>query len=139
MAWPLRWLLSSLHTEVSMDDTIVRRPALGRVALAGLVLGALLGSSFLAYSGRALAERDTGVATRPLIDATHVPALLTAPGDEIVLGYDVHCATAAEGGEDAASDAGGCSPSGTVFVRAATSGPFQPVPLAIDPSAAESR
>src|SRR5262245_40272868 len=99
MAWPLRWLLSSLHTEVSMDDTIVRRPALGRVALAGLVLGALLGSSFLVGSGRALAEQDTAVASGPLMDATHLPALLSAPGEDVALRYDVHCATAAEGGE----------------------------------------
>jgi hypothetical protein len=123
-----------------MHDTIVRRHALlARTAVAGLALGALLGSSFVVGSGRALAERDVGVATKPLLDATHVPPLLTTPSEEVVLRYDVHCASASEGAEDAASVTGGCTPGGTVFVRAGMSGPFQPIPLAIDPSATEGR
>ena len=120
-----------------MDDTSVGRHALVRVTLAGLVLGALLGSSFLVGSARALAKRDTGVAS--LIDAKHLPPLLTAPGEEVVLRYDVHCVPADEGAEDAASDPGVCSPAGTIFLRAGMAGPFQPVPLAIDPSADEGR
>jgi hypothetical protein len=120
-----------------MDDTIIRRRALlVRTALAGLVLGALLGTTFAVGSGRALAERDTGT-TKPLLDATHLPPLLTVPGEEVVLRYDVHCVSAAEGSEDAASDTDGCNPEGTVFVRAGTSGPFQPIPLAIDPEAGD--
>jgi hypothetical protein len=123
-----------------MDDTIVRRHALlPRVAVAGLAFGALLGSSFVVASGGALAERDVGLSTKPLLDATHVPPLLTAPGEEVVLRYDVHCASASEGAEDAAPDTGGCSPGGTVFVRAGISGPFHPIPLTIDPSTAEGR
>ena len=122
-----------------MDDAIVGRHALVRVTLAGLVVGALLGSSYLVGSGRALAERDTRVASRPLIDATHLPPLLTAPGEEVVLRYDPHCASADEGAEDPASDPGACSPAGMVFLRAGMAGPFQPVPLAIDPSADEGR
>jgi hypothetical protein len=114
-----------------MDDTIVRRHALlVRTTLAGLVLGALLGTMFAVASGRALADRDTGTA-KPLLDATHLPPLLTIPGEEVVLRYDVHCASAVEGSEDAASDPDGCNPEGMVFVRAGTSGPFQPVPLTL--------
>jgi hypothetical protein len=123
-----------------MDDTIVRCHArLVRTAFAGLALGALLGLSFVAGSDRALAEREMGVATEPLIDATHVPRLLTAPDEEVVLRYDVHCASATEGAEDAVADAGICRPRGTVFMRAGTSGPFHPTPLTIDPSAREGR
>ena len=122
-----------------MDDTIRRHALLPRIAVAGLALGALLGSSFVVGSGRALAERDVGVATEPLLDATHLPPLLTAPDEEVVLRYDVHCASAFEGTEDAAPDTGGCSPGGMVFVRAGVSGQFQPIPLAIDPTAAQGR
>ncbi len=80
-----------------------------------------------------------GVATEPLLDATHLPPLLTAPGEEVVLRYDVHCASAFEGAEDAAPETGGCSPGGTVFVRAGMSGPFQPIALEIQTTAAEGR
>ena len=121
-----------------MDDTIVRRHTRARTAIAGLALGAILGSSFILGSGRALAERDIPAA-RPVVDATHLPPLLTAPGEDVALRYDVHCASATEGSEDASSAAGACASGGTVFIRAGTSGPFRPVPLVFDPNGAQGR
>jgi hypothetical protein len=122
-----------------MDDTIVRRHAhFTRAAVAGLALGALLGSWFVVGPGRALAEQEIGAA-KPVLDATHLPPLLTIPGEEVVLRYDMHCAAVSEGAEEAAPESGGCNPGGTVNVRAGMSGPFQPLHLAIDPGAAEGR
>ncbi len=104
-----------------------------RLAIAGLVLGTLLGAVFAAASGRAIAEREAADA-QPVLDATHVPPLLTTTREDIVLRYDVHCATATEGADDAA-----CRPGGTVFVRPGTSGPFRSLPLQVDERASEGR
>jgi hypothetical protein len=65
--------------------------------------------------------------------------LLTTPGEEVVLRYDVHCALGPEGFEDSAPSAGGCGQGSTVFLRAGSSGPFEAIPLALDPSTAEGR
>jgi hypothetical protein len=123
-----------------MDDTIARRRTrLARAALVGLALGALVGASVVVGSSLALAEPDTGVTPTPLIDATHLPPLLTASGEDVVLRYDVHCASASDGTEDAASDAEGCGEGSAVFLRAGPSGPFETIPLGLDSSAAEGR
>jgi hypothetical protein len=128
-----------MHTEVGMDDTIVRRhtrPA--RIAIAGLALGVLLGSWFGTGSGRARAERQIPAAGHA-VDATHLPPLLTTSGEDVVLRYDVHCTSAAEGAEDVSQEVAGCASGGTVFIRTGTSGSFRPLPLVFDPSAAEGR
>jgi len=104
----------------------------------GLALGTLLGSSFVLGSGRALAERNS-VAATPVLDVTHFPPLLTVSGEDVTLRYDIHCTSAIEGTEDAAPEDGDCASGGTVFVRAGTSGPFRPIPLAVDPKSAEGR
>lgn len=115
-----------------MYDTAARSSARRRrSAVVGLVLGALLGTMLAGASGRAAAERHAGL-SQPVFDATHLPPLLTAPGDDVALRYDVHCASTVEGSEDRACNAGG-----TVFVRAGMSGRFQRVPLALEPSASE--
>jgi hypothetical protein len=59
-----------------------------------------------------------------VFDATHLPPLLTLPGEQVELSYDVHCA--ASGADDV--DAG-CDVRGTVFVRRAGDGPFDAVSL----------
>ena len=112
-----------------MHDNTVRRRALpGRVGVVGLALGAVFGVTFALASSRALAEQDVGLA-KPILDATHLPALLTAVDEEVVLRYDVHCVPASEGSEDLPAADSGCDPGGTVFVRPGMSGPFTAVPL----------
>jgi hypothetical protein len=118
-----------------MDDATTSRSRArrGRVALAGLAVGALLGVAVAATSGGAAAERRSELGHTTL-DATHVPLLLRFAGEAATLRYDVHCARAVE---DPAADPS-CAADGTVFVRAGMSGPFQPVPLVVE-SAAEGR
>ncbi len=117
-----------------MQDTITRpRRLREHAALAGLVLGAVLGLTFVLASGRAVAERQIG-SSGPILDATHVPPLLATDGEDVALRYDVHCASEGEGSEDVACDA-----RGTVFVRAGMFGAFQPIPLTIDKGATERR
>lgn len=117
-----------------MPDTTTRpRRLREHAALAGLVLGAVFGLTFVLASSRAVAERQIG-SSHPVLDATHVPPLLTTDGEDIALRYDVHCASEGEGTEDTACDA-----RGTVFVRAGMFGEFQEIPLTIDKSAAEGR
>ena len=115
------------------DTTFEPRARRRRAAVVGLAIGALLGVLFALASGRAVAERQTGPA-RPLLDATHVPPLLTKSGENVVLRYDLHCSAAVEGSEDAA-----CTPGGTVFIRAGSSGPFRSLRLALDQRVSEGR
>jgi hypothetical protein len=73
----------------------------------------------------AVAHVVAPAASEPLLEATHRPALLTAPGP-VELAYDVYCGAA----ESAASTP--CDAEGTVFVRAGDAGAFQPVALRRD-------
>ncbi|OLE00969.1 MAG: hypothetical protein AUG91_02815 [Actinobacteria bacterium 13_1_20CM_4_69_9] len=57
----------------------------------------------------------------PLIDATHVPPVLTVPGEPIRLRYGLVCTPRADGLP--------CDGSGTVYLRAGQSGPFHPFAL----------
>jgi hypothetical protein len=117
-----------------MHDTTARSRTLRRrTAVVGLFLGALLGMAFVAGTGGAVSQQRTGVA-RAVLDATHVPPLLTRSGDDVALRYDVHCASALEGVEDQA-----CSTGGTVFVRAGGAGAFRGIALSVDPAASEGR
>src|SRR5207249_8896436 len=70
-----------------------------------------------------------------LIEATHLPPLLTIPGEPVTLRYDVYCAAPGSDPESGAP----CDASGTVFVRARDVGPFRPLPLAVDASASQGR
>jgi len=64
----------------------------------------------------------TPVADGPaLIDATHVPPVLTVPGEPIRLRYGLVCTPRADGLP--------CDGSGTVYLRAGQSGPFHPFAL----------
>ena len=124
-----------------MNDATSRgspwRPSLSS-GLAGLVLGGLLGVALLVTGGVALAhrlestgERDPGA----LIEAAHVPPLLTAAGDSSQLRYDIYCAAAGADPESGAP----CDAGGTVYVRSGGSGAFQAIPLRLDPHASEGR
>ena len=59
-----------------------------------------------------------------MFDATHLPPLLTLPGEQVELSYEVHCAASGVDDVDA-----GCDVRGTVFVRGAGDGSFDAVPL----------
>jgi hypothetical protein len=86
-----------------------------------------VGSVVLAST--ALAHALASDASEPLLEVTHLPALLTDPSRSIELAYDVYCATSeAEAGRP-------CDATGTVHVRAGTAGTFREIALRRDPDA----
>jgi hypothetical protein len=93
------------------------------VAVAGLVVGCVAGATAALLVGSAIAQR-TVATPRAVIDATHVPPLLTLAGEPVVLAWDVHCAPA--GVEDPEQ---ACETAGSVFVRPAGHGDYQELPL----------
>ena len=93
-----------------------RLRALTAVA-AALALGALTGLGAVAVlAGTALGEANDLPSLDPdrLIDATHVPPLLTAAGERVALRYDIYC-TAPDGDPESGAP---CDAGGTVHVRA---------------------
>jgi hypothetical protein len=104
----------------------------------GLVAGSALGAGMLALAGVAVAHRlasrvdgDPGA----LIEAAHMPPLLTLGSDPVELRYDIYCAAPGNDPESGAP----CSASGIVYARAGRSGAFQAIPMKLDPGAAEGR
>jgi hypothetical protein len=77
----------------------------------------------------ALAHALASDAAQPLLEATHLPALLTDPSRSVELAYDVYCATS-ESEADRACDA-----TGAVHVRAGATGAFWEIALRRDPEA----
>jgi hypothetical protein len=90
----------------------------------GLALGSAAGVATVTLASAA--SQQAPVAPRAVLDATHLPPLLTLPGERVDLSYDVHCA--ANGVEDVDV---GCRARGAVFVRASGSGSFEEVPLGV--------
>jgi hypothetical protein len=114
---------------------LTRRTLLG--AAAGLAAGAVAGGCVLALTGTAIA-RGLGSADRDpatLIEATHLPPLLTLPGEAVTLRYDVYCAPAGADPESGVP----CDAAGTVFVRAGDSGGFRAIPLGVEATASQGR
>jgi hypothetical protein len=105
----------------------------GLAPVAGLVAGSALGVLFVILTAGALADRAVEQSSVS-IDATHVPALLTAPGEPVELRYDVHCVPALEDVVDAP-----CEVDGSVHVRPGASGPYRELPLRVDRKASEGR
>jgi hypothetical protein len=106
--------------------------------LAGLVLGGLLGVALLVTGGVAVAHRLAWTGDRDpgaLIEAAHVPPLLTAAGDSAQLRYDIYCAAPGADPESGAP----CDAGGTVYVRSGGSGAFRALPLRLDAHAPEGR
>jgi hypothetical protein len=99
----------------------------------GLVVGAALGTAFVLLTGSAVAHR-AAAPPAPTLDASHLPPLLTRPGEPVELRYDVYCSSLADEESDASCDA-----EGTVYVRAGGAGTFNELPLRIDPAAVEGR
>jgi hypothetical protein len=122
-----------------MDTTRPSRRTRLRAALAGgagLVIGLATGGALLFGSARhAAGDANPLPSLDParLIDATHVPPLITVPGEAVTLRYDVYCPAP----EDGAGDA--CDGAGTVYARAGTAGAFRALPLQLDPKADEGR
>jgi hypothetical protein len=92
-----------------------------------LLSGVLAGVTAVVLATTAVAHGPTTDASEPLLEATHLPALLTDPSQPVELAYDVYCATS----ESEVSSA--CDASGTVFLRAGASGAFRELALRRDP------
>ena len=114
-----------------MDRGYIANPKVKSVA--GLAAGVIAGVAVSVLAGTAVANRLASSAEEPLIEATHLPPLLTAPNEQIDLRYDVYCLP-----DDAGTDAP-CDAAGTVFVRSGGAGPFREVSLQNDPAADEGR
>jgi len=115
---------------------LVRRPLLAGVA--GLASGLLAGAALLTIAGTAIAHRLAAAEDADpakLIDASHLPPLLTVAGERVVLRYDVYCASP-DGTVDGDEP---CNVAGTVHVRPGQTGPFRAVPIRLDPAAVEGR
>jgi len=91
-----------------------------------LVAGVLSGVAAVVLASAALAHSLESDAAEPLLEASHLPALLTDPGQSVELAYDVYCTTSE-------SEAGrACDATGTLHVRAGTSGAFREIALRRD-------
>ena len=98
----------------------MRRPRFRSLAggAAGIAAGVIGGVVLTSVS----TAGPTPVAAGPvLIDATHVPAVLTLPGEPIRLRYGLVCTPRADGLP--------CDGSGTVYLRAGQAGSFRPYAL----------
>jgi hypothetical protein len=98
----------------------MRRPRFRSLAggAAGIAAGVIGGVVLTSVS---TAGPTPAAALPPLIDATHVPPVLTLPGEPIRLRYGLVCAPREDGLP--------CDGSGTVYLRAGQAGPFLPYPL----------
>jgi hypothetical protein len=110
-----------------------------RLAVAGLA-GTLAGLAGAAVLLLGPASGATGSPPAPpaldparIIDATHVPPVITLPGEPVTLRYDIYCPP------PAGSQGDECDAAGTVYVRTGDTGAFRPVPLTLDRHAAEGR
>lgn len=115
-----------------MSRIRVSRPKV--TGLAGLVAGLLVGVATAVLAGSAVAHQLAPGKPEAFLEATHVPPLLTAPGEPVALRYDVYCAPAGEPVTDAP-----CPASGSVFVRPGRVGAFTEIVLREDRDAAEGR
>jgi hypothetical protein len=119
-----------------MDNPGARRASASRARLGPALvllsggLAALLGV-FLA--GTAIAQRsDANVAAR-LLEATHLPPLLTTVGERVELRYDAFCVF-----DETTPDAP-CEVDGTAFVRPGDAGPFHELRLRDEGARADGR
>ena len=99
-----------------------------------LTTSALAGIATVALAGTVVMHRLATTSGAPVLEATHLPPLLTAPRERIELRYDVYCVLPDEAQIDAPCDA-----SGTAFVRSDDTGVFRPLTLREDRTAAEGR
>lgn len=92
------------------------------LAILGLALGSVVGAVTVKLASAA--AHQTADAPGAVLDATHLPPLLTMPREPVDLVYDLSCAA---GGEENAES--GCDVRGSVFVRAAGASAFDEIAL----------
>jgi hypothetical protein len=98
----------------------------------GLLAGAAAGAALVLFAGAAVASHLADVSPPPLLEATHLPPLLTRPGEQVELRYDAYCAE--EEHEERT-----CNVDGTVFARSGEAGTFDALPLHVDAAVEEGR
>jgi hypothetical protein len=116
-----------------MDGKRVSHARLSRFS--GLIAGVLAGFATVVLTGTAVAHRLAQTTSAPFIEATHLPPLLTARGEQVELRYDVYCG---DGEVDTEVDVP-CEANGAVFVRAGNTGAFQEIALREERSASAGR
>ena len=99
----------------------------GRLVVSlGVLTGALAGAATFLVADSAIATRTADPAT-VAVDATHMPPLLTAHGEQVTLSYDAYCIDSeAEAPEDS------CDLTGSVLIRPGATGQFHELPLLRD-------
>jgi len=97
----------------------------------GVLAGVLTGAAAFVAAGSAV-ESGRADTTAVVVEATHVPALLTQAGERVELRYDAYCIELEN--EDAESS---CDLSGTVYIRAGAAGRFRELPLRGDGGASQ--
>lgn len=100
------------------SEQVLRRRALAPAL--GAVLGVVAGVCAVTWS--AAIAGPTSLEPQAVLDATHLPPLLTA-GEPLDLAYDVHCAASDEAVDE------GCEVRGSVFVRGIGEPAFTQLPL----------
>jgi hypothetical protein len=107
----------------------MRRPELttrtATPSLAGLLLGSGLAACVVLVSAGAIAiAQSTPADPQAVLEASHLPPLLTIPGERVQLAFDVHCAR-----EGVADPEQSCPVVGSLYLRAGASGHFEAMPL----------
>jgi hypothetical protein len=118
------------NSEVFRETGAGRRRRIG--GLLGALAGGLAGVVAVMVTGTAVAQQTDGARVRAL-EATHLPPLLTAPGERVELRYDAICV-----GIETEVDAP-CDVDGAVFVRAGSAGPYREIALRDDAGSPEGR
>lgn len=96
---------------------------ISRPSILGLIAGSALSVFGILASASAIAQPEP-IAPHPVLEASHLPPLLTVPDEVTELTFDVHCAP--EGIDDPER---ACDTTGSLFVRPGSSGDFQEIPL----------
>jgi hypothetical protein len=107
-----------------MERSRRRRRLLGG-ALAGGLAGLVAGAVIATAAPRMHEQGEPDVAVDSIIDAAHVPPLLTVPGEPVTLRYAIVCP--GPGGDPFGGAP--CDASGDVHIRAGSTGPFTRLPL----------
>jgi hypothetical protein len=102
------------------------------VGASGWIVGALAGVLTVVFAGGAVAQQVIPATPLPLLEASHLPPLLTAPGEHVELRYDVYCGNPDD--PDVPCDA-----DGSAFVRVGDVGPYREILLREDPQAVVGR
>ena len=107
----------------------MRRPGIRSLAggAAGIAAGVIGGMALAALPSAQLAPPGSARS----VEATHLPPVLTLPGEPVTLRYAIVCSPTAEGGP--------CDGTGELFVRSGHSGPFERIPLRRGVDSSEGR